>query len=100
MEFKSWLEIERAVCHSRLAQFHFSSFIPSHFTFYKNLLIFLGVPPTGESYSNENTLLYIDVENGVWEHMDIKYEGHDSMDGLDPHMYVYIVVTFLTRGCL
>ena len=84
---KTWLEIDKAVCKSRMAQYQLSSFVPSNFTFYKNLVIFLGVPPMGESFSNENTLIYIDIENGAWETMEVDKkstgERKISSDGLE-----------------
>lgn len=87
----TWLGIERAVCQSRLQQYQLSSFVPSNFTFYKNLLIFLGIPPVGESYTNENTLIYVDVETGSWEHMEIgKTEGKQDVTSI-PQLYLFII---------
>ena len=104
---KTWSDIERAVYRSRLQQYQFSSFVPSHFTFYKNILIFLGIPPVGDTYTNENTLVYVDVEGGVWEHMEIQKPvgGEDNMNESSTHLYLsskmqllfgYLVSLFLT----
>lgn len=87
---KTWSDIERAVYRSRLQQYQFSSFVPSHFTFYKNILIFLGIPPLGDTYTNENTLVYVDVEGGVWEHMEIQKPVGDeeNMNASSTHLYL------------
>ena len=88
---KTWSDIERAVYRSRLQQYQFSSFVPSHFTFYKNILIFLGIPPVGDTYTNENTLVYVDVEGGVWEHMEIQKPvvAEDNMNTSSTHLYLF-----------
>ena len=87
---KTWSDIERAVYRSRLQQYQFSSFVPSHFTFYKNILIFLGIPPLGDTYTNENTLVYVDVEGGVWEHMEIQKPigDEENMNASSTHLYL------------
>ena len=95
---KSWLEIESAVYKSRHAQYQFSSFVPSHFTFYKNILIFLGIPPIGESFTNENTLIYVDVESGAWE--DIGGPSTDHMDGLEPETYLFTKYLYIYLSCI
>ena len=100
---KSWQDIERSVSQSRLALYQLSSFTPTNFTFYKNLLIFLGVPPDGEVYTNENTLIYVDVENGCVREVAEK----ELESGGDVHSYLFIlfyllfslVSLFLTCQC-
>lgn len=85
---KTWQDIERKVLKSRVALYQYSSFTPTNFTFYKNLLIFLGVPPVSETYTNENTLIYIDVENGcVHEEFMADKDGDEGMS--DGQSYLF-----------
>ena len=96
---RTWLEIDKAVYKSRLAQYQLATFVPSNFTFYKNLVIFLGVPP-GDSCSNENTLIYVDIDNGTWENMDIDCKpssssNKKSSDGLEAQTYTTYQWNFL-----
>ena len=76
MDKKTWAEIDKAVYKSRIAQCQLATFVPSNFTFYKNLVLFLGVPPNDSS--NENTLIYVDIENGAWENMDVGCKSSNS----------------------
>eukprot|EP00111_Clytia_hemisphaerica_P018750 TCONS_00055458-protein len=93
---KTWAEIDKAVYKSRVAQCQLATFVPSNFTFYKSLVIFLGVPP-GDS-SNENTLIYVDIENGAWENMDVDCKqgsSKKSNDGLEAQSYTTYHWNFL-----
>ncbi|XP_065669799.1 dipeptidyl peptidase 9 isoform X2 [Hydra vulgaris] len=73
----SWSSIEKGVIKSRLEQYNLTSTVPSNFTFYKNLLIFLGVPK-GSSYTNDNTLIYVNIENGLWDTNSVKTCGSEN----------------------
>ena len=80
----NWSSIEKGVCKSRLEQYNLASIVPSNFTFYKNLLIFLGVPKVS-SYTNDNTLMYVDFENGAWDVTNVK-----MLSGTENNLYLFI----------
>ncbi|XP_065661888.1 dipeptidyl peptidase 8 isoform X8 [Hydra vulgaris] len=80
MENLSWSSIEEVVEKSRLEQYNLALIVPSNFTFYKNLLVFLGVPKV--SYKNDNTLIYFDFENGSWDSTNV-----ESLDGAENNIY-------------
>ncbi|XP_047133215.1 dipeptidyl peptidase 8 isoform X2 [Hydra vulgaris] len=80
MENLSWSSIEEGVDKSRLEQYNLASTVPSNFTFYKTLLVFLGVPKV--SYKNDNTLIYFDFENGSWDTTNV-----ETLSGVETKIY-------------
>ena len=62
-----WKDIDNFITKTRLSQFKECRSVPTQFTFYKNILIFLGIPRdcTDDLPSCVNTLMYIYLEEDL-----------------------------------
>ncbi|XP_065063849.1 dipeptidyl peptidase 9-like [Rhopilema esculentum] len=62
-----WKDIDNFITKTRLSQFKECRSVPTQFTFYKSILIFLGIPRdcTDDLPSCVNTLMYINLEEDL-----------------------------------
>ena len=87
---KTWQDVDLLLTKLKISHYKDCRWTPSQFTFYKNILIFVGVPKddTDDIPSSVNTLLYADM-NETWCTTDNDFDvegmevGEDEISGSD-----------------
>lgn len=81
----SWEEIDGLITQTKISHYKDCRYVPSQFTFYKNILVFVGIPKDDidEVPSCVNTLLYINLnekQSEAAEPMDIYDDDSDELN--------------------
>ena len=80
---KTWQELDMLITELKLSNYKDLRLTPSQFTFYKNILIFVGIPKddTDEVLPCVNTLLYVKLDEVlVTRDGDVEMEGMETED--------------------